>query len=241
MERLCIASFLRHGHPFHLYLYQATEGVPPGTVVLDANKILPASRIFIYSGFPSYAGFANFFRYKLLLEKGGWFVDADTICLKPFEFTDPFVFSSEYLCGERIVNLAAVKTPAGSAVMEYAWDACQGMDLQTIRWGQCGPRLITQATEQHALRQYVQAPEVFCPLQPGKWEQLLNPAARLPDGATSCAIHLWNEMWRRAGKDKEQRYPRGCPYERLKRRYLSRRGPREWFSGLIPKSVFARL
>src|SRR5258707_1370507 len=86
MEQLCIASFLRNGHSFHLYVYQETAGIPEGTVVLDGTKILPASRIFTYREHNTYAGFANFFRYKLLLEKGGWFVDADTICLKPFDF-----------------------------------------------------------------------------------------------------------------------------------------------------------
>ncbi len=35
--------------------------------------------------------FANFFRYKLLLEKGGWFVDSDTICMRPFDFDNEYV------------------------------------------------------------------------------------------------------------------------------------------------------
>src|SRR5579883_2826667 len=71
MERLCIASFLKHGHEVHLYVYQDTEGIPPGTVVRDGREILPESRIFMYREYATYAGFANFFRYKLLLEKGG--------------------------------------------------------------------------------------------------------------------------------------------------------------------------
>src|SRR5580698_9560242 len=86
MEQLAIKSFLFHGHPFHLYVYQATEGIPEGTIVQDANEILPATSIFKYSEHNSYAGFANFFRYKLLVERGGWWVDMDVICLKPFRF-----------------------------------------------------------------------------------------------------------------------------------------------------------
>ena len=41
MEQLCISSFLRQGHAFHLYVYQETAGIPAGTVVLDGNRILP--------------------------------------------------------------------------------------------------------------------------------------------------------------------------------------------------------
>jgi len=49
MERLCISSFLANGHRFQLYLYEETEGIPPGTEVRDAKRILPASRIFKYT------------------------------------------------------------------------------------------------------------------------------------------------------------------------------------------------
>jgi hypothetical protein len=54
MEQLCISSFLRHGHVFHLYVYQQTEGIPAGTVVLDGNQA--ASRIFTYREHKTYAG-----------------------------------------------------------------------------------------------------------------------------------------------------------------------------------------
>src|SRR5258708_3897842 len=125
MEQLCISSFLQNGHPFHLYVYGDVAGIPPGTVALDGNQILPAARIFTYREHNTYAGFANFFRYKLLLEHGGWFVDADTICLKPFRFRTPYVFSSEGINGRQLVNLAAVKVPRKSAIMRYAWRACE--------------------------------------------------------------------------------------------------------------------
>ena len=217
MEQLCISSFLHHGHPFHLYTYPPIQGVPAGALVLDANEILPASKIFMYREVPSYAGFANFFRYKLLLEKGGWFVDADTICLKPFEFAESFVFSSQGSGGARLVNVAAIRCPAGSAPMRLAWETCRDADTQSIRWGQTGPLLITRAVEDCGLQQFVQPPEVFCPVNFPEWEHVLDPLVAIPD---THGIHLWNEMWRRANKDKDQSYHPDCIYEQLKRRYL---------------------
>ena len=86
MEQLSIASFLQNGHEYHLYVYDAVRNVPARAVIKDANEVLPASRIFQYKDQASYAGFANFFRYKLLLEHGGWWVDTDVICLKAFDF-----------------------------------------------------------------------------------------------------------------------------------------------------------
>ena len=74
MERLSIASFLTNGHEYHLYVYNEIENAPEGTVLKAANEILPESMICQYKEYPSHAGFSNFFRYKLLLEEGGWSV-----------------------------------------------------------------------------------------------------------------------------------------------------------------------
>jgi hypothetical protein len=52
------------------------------------------------------------------------------------------------------------------------------------------------------------------------WEKLLDPAADWNFDGQTYAIHLWNELWRRAGQDKDARYPAACLYEQLKQRYL---------------------
>jgi len=221
MEQLCISSFLRQGHAFHLYVYQETAGIPAGTVVLDGNRILPASRIFTYREHQTYAGFANFFRYKLLLEKGGWFVDADTVCVKPFCFEDEYVFSSEGINGRQLVNLAAVRVPPGSAIMEYAWEACDRMDTSELKWSQCGPTLLRQAVEKYSLEDAVKPWDVFCPVHFSVWEQLLDPSITWAFDGNVHAIHLWNELWRRSGQDKDAAYPKGCLYEELKQQCLS--------------------
>jgi hypothetical protein len=221
MERLCISSFLRNGHPFHLYVYQETAGIPPGTVVLDGNAILPASRIFTYREHQTYAGFANFFRYKLLLERGGWFVDADLICVKPFHFDQDYVFSSEGIGGLQLPNVGALKVPPGSAVMRYAWEACEKMNPGELKWSQCGPTLARKAIEACSLQQYVLPAEVFCPLHFSEWRMMLDPAIDWSFDGKTHAIHLWNELWRRDNHDKDARYPAGCLYEQLKERYLA--------------------
>ena len=100
MEQLAIKSFLDNGHKFHLYTYGEVKGIPKGTIVKDGNEILPESEIFYYTADPVHKGsvssFSNWFRYKLLFDKGGWWVDTDNICLKPFNFSSEYVFSSEW-------------------------------------------------------------------------------------------------------------------------------------------------
>lgn len=95
MEKLCIESFLQNGHPFHLYVYDEIKDVPKGAILKDANTIIPANKIFKYSDYASYAGFANQFRYKLLFEKGNYWVDTDIVCLKPFPSNLEYVFAEQ--------------------------------------------------------------------------------------------------------------------------------------------------
>ncbi|BAP55651.1 hypothetical protein THII_1354 [Thioploca ingrica] len=97
MEQLSITSFLRNGHSFHLYVYDEVAGIPPKTIIKDANQIVPANKIFKYKNNNSYAGFSNLFRYQLLFEKGNFWVDTDIIALKPFNFPSDYVFGSESL------------------------------------------------------------------------------------------------------------------------------------------------
>ena len=217
MEQLSIASFLQNGHEYHLFVYDEVKNVPAGTVIRDASEILPVSRIFQYKHQASYAGFANFFRYKLLLERGGWWIDTDVICLKPFDFVDEYVFSSELDQEREVISSGIIKAPAGSEVMAYAWQVCERKDPQQLMWGETGPRLMTEAVRKCSLENYVKPPRVFSPLRFNEWRRVLEPSEV---GEESYAIHLWNEMWRASGQDKNATYDENCLYERLKRKYL---------------------
>ena len=146
LERLSIASFLDNGFEYHLYVYQEVASVPRGTLVKDAREILPETMIFRYTRFESYSGFSNYFRYKLLLERGGWWMDTDVVCLKPFQFDRPHVFSSEPgREGGECVASGIIKAPVGSPAMRFAWETCLRTDPKTLFWGETGPRLVAEA------------------------------------------------------------------------------------------------
>ena len=220
MERLSILSFLANGHKFHLYAYDQLAELPPGAEIIDAGQILPQSLIFRYSGSGSFAGFSNYFRYKLLLDRGGWWVDLDTICLRPFDFDTEYVFSSEIHAGAEVTDAAAIKAPPGSQFAEYAWRVCQSKDPKKLVWGEVGPRLLDEAVERCGLRRYVRKATAFCPIPFPEWESVLDPNEYRDFGAEVFAVHLWNEMWRDSGRDKDANYSPGCLYEGLKSRYL---------------------
>ena len=53
-----------------------------------------------------------------------------------------------------------------------------------------------------------------------QWQTVLKPDVGLSLDDGTFAIHLWNEMWRLAGQDKNAQYHERCLYEKLKRTYL---------------------
>lgn len=221
MEQLSIASFLQNGHEYHLYVYDEVKNVPAGTVVKDASEILPSSKVFQYRQSSSYAGFANFFRYKLLLERGGWWADTDTICLKPFDFPEEHVFATEIFRELEVVTSGIIKAPKGSQAMAHAWGVCQTKNPESLVWGETGPKLMAEAVNKFALEKYLVPHGVFCPLGYQDWHGVLEPETAVALDASCYAIHLWNEKWRAASQDKNARYPGNCLYEQLKRRYLN--------------------
>ena len=220
MERLSIGSFLKNGHEYHLYAYDQLANVPLGTVVRDADEILPRSKIFQYKHQASYAGFSNFFRYKLLLERGGWWADTDLVCLRPFDFPERHVFATEICDGREVVTSGIIKAPAGSQAMAYAWSVCQSKDPAQLMWGETGPKLVAEVVRQFSLYSHVKSHKIFCPLGYDQWREILKPEKDESLFDASYSVHLWHEMWRAAGENKNASYDPKCLYERLKRKYL---------------------
>lgn len=218
LERLSMASFLAHGHEYHLYTYGHVEGVPPGIIVRDGNDVLTSDWLFRDSR-GTFAGFSDFFRYKLLLASGGWWVDTDMVCLKPFDFEPEYVLANE---PDLTVGSAVMKVPARSELIARAWEACAGMDRTSFEWGAAGPRLLIGLVERLGLTDLALEPNVFFPVDWGDWRRMLDPAVTWVFAPSTRAIHLWSSMWSLEGQDPDLPYPRGCLLEDLKARYLTR-------------------
>jgi hypothetical protein len=114
---LCLKSFIDRGIAVFLYCYEPVE-VPPGVELRDASQILPSSRLFAYRtgpGLGSVAGFSDLFRYKQLLERGGWWIDTDVLCLQPTLPSQEVVFGWET---EHVLGTAVLKFPRGHRLVE---------------------------------------------------------------------------------------------------------------------------
>jgi hypothetical protein len=222
LEKLSMSSFIKNGHEYHLYTYNDVVNVPDNVIIKDGNEILSKEKIFSYQsgeGRGSFSAFSNFFRYKLLSERGGWWADTDMICLRPFDFEEEYVFSTEFYNGTDQVTSGLIKVPQGSDIMQYAWDICRSKTPDKIVWGEVGPRLVAEAVERFSLQPFAKPHKVFMPLGFEMWMQVLMPSVQVEVG-DSYSLHLWNEMWRRNNMDKNKTYSSTCYYEKLKRKFL---------------------
>ena len=220
MEQLSIRSFLDQGHAFHLYAYQPLQNVPAGTIVRPGNEILPESEIFCYQtrlGKGSFAGFADSFRYKLLLERGGWWSDLDCVCIRPLDFAEEHVLGYERRPkGAPHVNVAIIKAPVGSRLIEHCWRVCQMVDRSRLMWAEIGPQLMGEAVAAVDVPVRILDPGAFYPIDFWQTWQLIQER-KVPEN--SYSIHLWHSQWKRSGLDPDARYDADCIYEQLKRKH----------------------
>jgi len=223
MERLSLTSFVKNGHDVVLYSYEDISNVPDGVTILDGNDILPEDMIFQYKDHKSFSAFSNYFRYKMLYEKGGWWVDTDVVCLRPFDFPEMNVFCSEDIppfgTGNHHIGSCVIKFPMGSILAKEMFETCMLKDRENLKWGQVGPQLVQNNVIKFKMEFFVKKPEVFCPIPGCDWWKYttLSP---LEFGEEVYAAHLWNEMWRRAKADKNATYHENSFYEKMKKRYL---------------------
>jgi hypothetical protein len=136
MELLTIKSFIYHGHKFNLWCYSAIKtDIPQECIIQDANEIIPASEIFTYKAGPrvgSVVGFSDLFRAKLLFQQGGWYIDMDVTCLKPFKIDEPYLFVS-HPKQPTVQNI--VKSPKEAEVMHEIYEElATRVDENNVKW-----------------------------------------------------------------------------------------------------------
>jgi glycosyltransferase involved in cell wall biosynthesis len=199
MELLTIKSFLRHGHEFHLWVYDKIQTPLPKEVILqDANKIIPRKRIIKKADTDPECGvgqgsfsspFSDLFRYKLLYEKGGYWVDMDITCLRPFNFSTPYVFRPH-----RVGVVGSVmKCPRHSRLMKTVYAQVAREANEHSEWLMPN-RVLSRTVRRLGLSRYIQS---------GVWNEdswwgQVRPYALGDDPLPSgwMAIHWINEFWR---------------------------------------------
>jgi len=244
LERLSMSSFLSFGHPFHLYTYDEVKGVPLGVEQRDAGSIIPRTSLF--TNLKGSVGiFADWFRQELLFDRGGFWVDLDVVCLRPFVFAENDVYGLE---SRGTVSNAVIRLSRGHGLARELADRVRfpnrlhrydglrlsakklarrfflGNDIRRQGWGEsAGPRGLTKALHRRGMLASAQPVDAFFPIAHQAWKSIYHSDGAAATSAIrdSHAVHLWNEMARReAGFDKNATYPPRSLIELLKARFL---------------------
>jgi hypothetical protein len=220
-EMFCLKSFIDHGHKVHLYTFEPQLDVPEGVLTYDASKVIGRDRFFTYEsgdGKGSPAGFANLFRYRLLAEKGGWWIDTDVVCLSSkIPIVDQFFAYQD----DKFVNNAVLFFEAQHDVMIRCHSQAEKLG-SSVKFGVTGPRLLTQVLGELGYIDRAYPPSVCYPVHYSRALDLLRPSeatAVLQCIQSSLFLHLWNVRVRRDGIQKEYLPPRGSVLRELVERH----------------------
>jgi hypothetical protein len=245
IERLCMSSFMAHGHTLQLHVYAEPAGVPKGVQLVDAGATLPQKLLFHHEPSGSVASFADWFRYRVLFDRGGVWADTDVVCLKPLDYGRAEIFARQ---DEDVINNAILGLPAGHALAAWMSESCehpnrnlpydtartrrrklrrrllQGNRRGNIKWGEYGPYGFTAAARHLGYADRALPFWHFYPVPYTNWRCIFDTSLAGNPGlvAASAALHLWNEMVRRAPEfDRNGRFPADSLFEQLCSRYLT--------------------
>lgn len=222
LARLCIQSFLDHGISFRLFTYQSYDHIPEGTILCDARSILPEEMVFIHHT-GSYAPFADWFRYTLLEQEGGFWTDLDVACLSgDLPASMPYFSLQERgLAAIGVLGfpkahpvMAAMRKIAEDPASPMPWDsaeeaACKKMLMDTspdkvgrrrnTPWGTTGPEGFTHVLKQLGFLDHAVPSSHLYPLHYTIWRHAYDGMLNLksPELSNAWAIHLWGEMLRK--------------------------------------------
>lgn len=194
----CLKTFADYGHHVIVYCYDGTW-IPDFCHRGVAEEILSKDKIFFVEDGGSIACFADWFRYELLYQQGGWWIDTDVICLREYwsEEKDTII-AWESL---EFVNIAVMKWTVADPLLRDAADTCARIK-EKVFWGQTGPRYMTHLLKESNRISVVCEAARYYPVSHKDWRNLFDPY--MFDAVNDCSkqsdgLHIWWEMCRRGG------------------------------------------
>lgn len=219
-EALCLSSFVAAGIAVELFSEAPIAGLPAGVTRRHAREILDRDVALYRHEFdgPSPSLHSNHFRYVLLEKFGGWWIDTDVMLMAAsLPISDVFIARQS----DHELNGSVMRFPPGHKLIKAARERTADV-LEDARWGDTGPRLLTKLQPEHAPDLPIAPRESTYSIGADEFQKFLLPEAceEVEVRTTnSTFVHLWNEMWRKAGVPKNIAPPRGCWLDRMFERH----------------------
>jgi hypothetical protein len=209
-EELSLLSFVKHQHEVEIYAYHPLK-VPPGVRLCDANEILPKSDLLQCMRAPAswdIPTFSDLFRYALLYQKGGIWVDTDVLCHQSFATIPSRCVGWE---SEEYAAIGVMKFPEQDPLCGELYRRAKDSTDRQVAWAELGPRLLTKLLKQpHNC--HVLPSEAFYPIPWQDAWKLIDPE-RLDEcealSKSAYCVHWWNNILAEIGVPKSALPPKG--------------------------------
>ncbi|TPK71264.1 hypothetical protein FJ527_26900 [Mesorhizobium sp. B2-4-18] len=192
------------GHPVRVWSYAPEKLdflVPHGIEVRNADDVMPRALFERIVAGSEIRYFSDIFRYALLYEHGGLWMDSDVILLRPFPFCGEYFFNLQwrgshkghFVCGN--VIYARPYSSHLRALYELSierFHAAHGKEF-----GDIGPKLLSDYIASDAgaaLREWVFSPMFFNTIDWNEIDRFEKPIGELADYLNDervFGIHLW--------------------------------------------------
>jgi hypothetical protein len=198
-EQLSLTSFQKGGHDITLFAYNHITNVPKNVRVMSADRIVSRDLVFQNPDAPTYAMFANFFRYKMIQVTGYAWFDADLVRLHGTLPHTPYLFAYE---SPRCISNAFLTAPPDSQLVTDLIEGATPMLAnggRHVPWGTYGPRLLTMCVNQLDLNRFALRVDDVYPVHYADLHRLFSITGRdrrWCESATQTAmtVHLWNKF-----------------------------------------------
>ncbi|WP_158810270.1 glycosyltransferase [Beijerinckia sp. L45] len=210
----CMNSFVYHGHSLNLYTYENIVNAGKHIALKDASLILPRDRIYLAHG--GFESLSDVFRYKLLLQEGGWWVDTDVVCNSSSIKQADVAFAREGR-GEKFAN-GQIKFTRGHPIIR---EAVRYLDSNPdTGWGTTGPVLLTRLIQEAHMEEQRWPTNDFYPIFWAESAKFLLPEYRnelIERTCDSPFTHIYTSRFRRRLQFDQSRFlpPKGSYLELL--------------------------
>ena len=207
-----------------MFSYDKHLSMPAGVRRREAAEVWPTDEVMLYqSGFGtgSPSLHSNLFRYAMLHQLGGWWIDLDVVSLGAKLPLDAMYFARERA---DLIAVGTLRFPAGHVLFAEAVDTCVSNGKAAL-WGQTGPQLFTALVAKHGLEPLAKGPETTYPVPWREIAMLLDPS-RFEEAEAACRqahfLHLYDAIWRHSKIPVELRPPEGSFLDMLVERQQNR-------------------
>jgi glycosyltransferase involved in cell wall biosynthesis len=205
------------GHPVRVWTYSPEKLqflAPHGVELRDASDVVSREIFERVLARSEIRYFSDVFRYAVLYEYGGLWMDTDVVMLRPFPFQGDFFFNLQwrpdvngrhFVCGN--VIYAKPYSRHMRALYEQALDRSYAEGWE---FGEVGPKLLSDyiaSAEGAPLRQWLSSPMLFNTIDWTETDLFEQPVAELADYLNDdrvVGVHLWNARTHSSVRDDDR-------------------------------------